>query len=252
MDPCDLLHQPLDQTDLKSRARIFPICACLHGGMLEVSGCTKVVDRPRGIAWHPLWHVGPPTLVWCVLAWCRVGMCRSWHVGTSIWSLVGHRVHVIDLLPLREITTLIQGWRITLEPFTWIMEAWDGWWAHRGGRPTPYGGPTCSHFSISYNFAANTLWTCGTCYLTKICLWYAYLPCILGMLTVFGVCESMTFSSLTRSPNINLCSLCGFITTATIMVVHKKSIHGSPVARALKNTRETWWSILFWDSKLYV
>ena len=41
MDPCDILHQPYDQTDFKSRARMLHTCASLHASMHQGGGMKR-------------------------------------------------------------------------------------------------------------------------------------------------------------------------------------------------------------------
>ena len=62
---------------------------------LKASRPTWKVYRPRGgVGWPPLCPMDPSPLVGWVLAWCRVGMCWSCHVGTSVCIFVGPWIHV--------------------------------------------------------------------------------------------------------------------------------------------------------------
>ena len=73
----------------------------------------------------------------------------------------------LDLTPLRENTSLIQGCRITFKPLTWIMGAWDGSGPHRGSADPPMVGPQ-AHISIfCIVLHENISSTSGTCYWLK-------------------------------------------------------------------------------------
>ena len=117
----------------------------------------------------------------------------------SLWA---HESMWVDPPPLRRNTSVIQGWRVTLDALSRILVTLQGGGPHRGGRPTPlWWVPKLisSCFVISCIKCLKYKWNL---LLIKICSCYAILPFILRMLTLFWVCKIVTFSPSTRSPSL--------------------------------------------------
>jgi hypothetical protein len=104
----------------------------MHGSMLEVverwwhmyRGSTDLrrVGQPP-LAYGPSPLVGP---LGEFLGRYGAAICAFDVSSPYMWAL---QSMVIHLPPLRKSTSLIQGSRMALECFTWIMARLRGWWA---------------------------------------------------------------------------------------------------------------------------
>jgi len=142
-------HQPLDQIDLKWWVMMLHICASLRG-WLHKGGGLRWGSIDQGVGRPTIYPVGPSPLVGWVHTWCRVGMCWKFHLGTSVWSLIGHTIHMLWCFTIEKKHTLHPRVENHLEVCHRIMEALEGYCAHRGGRSNPYGDPTSSTSPFCY------------------------------------------------------------------------------------------------------
>jgi hypothetical protein len=105
----------------------------------------------RGIP-HDRWVSQPPMIGGATLLLEAWSTCHEWvwmlgdvfHIGSV--AMMSHQSMCLDHEPSRGNTLVIQGCRITLGHVTWIMGAWESWWAIRVvGRPPMVVPP--AHFS---------------------------------------------------------------------------------------------------------
>jgi hypothetical protein len=151
----------------------------------------------HGVSWPPLWHrghslwMGGPTLH---LEWVCTSGVTCWRQFVHLWAIQSMGG---ECEPLREST------HIAAKGGEWLWSAshasWLSWKAsgHNMGVGPPWGvppSPTLLHFSCIEILPVHV----KLHYLNNICSCNAHLLSIRGMLTVFRVCEIMTYSLPTQ------------------------------------------------------